>query len=278
MSGPITRVNKLKKNNVRILMEIPSYPYDDEYKGVGFSLKIIKRVEEVYRRYFYKYVDRMVTYSTVHKIFGVDTIKINNGIDIKSIPLRKKLNKGADIHLLAVAVVNVWHGYDRIFEGLKSYYKNTPKTKVYLHIVGDGEDDESKKYRFLVKKYQLEDYVLFYGFRSGDDLNVIFDKADFAVGSIGVHRIGLINTNPIKFGEYAARGIPFLYSGIYDLFEDQPFIYKVSNDETAVNISDLVGFINRHQFNGSDLRKFAEENLTWEIQMKKIIDEVTLIT
>jgi glycosyltransferase involved in cell wall biosynthesis len=258
-------------------MEIPSYPYDIEYNKVGISLKIVKRIEEFYRRYFYKYVDRMVTFSTFSKIFGVDTIKINNGVNINSIPLKNNIKKDTNIHLIAVAVMNVWHGYDRLIEGLRLYYDNNPETKVYFHVVGDGEDNESMNYKSLVKKYRLNDYVLFYGFKTGEDLNKLFDYADFAVGSIGIHRIGLTHTNPIKFSEYTARGIPFLYSGIYDIFENQPFIYKVTNDDSPVDIVQLLSFIQKIEFTPGEIRKFAERHLTWEIQMNKVIEEVLLL-
>lgn len=267
-------LKKIKKNNVHILMEIPSFPYDNEYKNVGLSSKIIKRTEEIYRLRLKGVVDKMVTYASVSDIFGVETIKINNGIDIGSIPLKKKRKADKDIHLIAVAVINIWHGYDRLIEGLKDYYNKDPQKKIYLHIVGDGNDPESKKYREMVNKYNLNDFILFYGFKKGDELNELFDRADFAVGSIGVHRIGLTHTNPIKFGEYSARGIPFLYSGIYDLFENQSFIYKVPNDETPIDVKQLLEFISNYKVDSSELRKFAEENLSWEIQMKKILDEL----
>jgi hypothetical protein len=268
-------LKNLKKRGVLILMEIPTFPYDNEYINVKFSTRIIKRIEEFYLLYFYKYVDRMVTFSIANKIFNVKTITIHNGIELNSIELKKSAKNGKDIHLIAVAVVNLWHGYDRLIEGLKQYYSTNPDHKVFLHIVGDSNDSISKKYNSMVLDYNLGNYVSFHGFQTGEALSQLFDGADMAVGPLGFHRVGVDYVTPIKFGEYCARGIPFVYSGRNDLFENQPFIYKVPDDETPVDIAELVAFVNSNTFDPVELRKFAEENLTWEIQMKKIMDSIS---
>ncbi len=268
-------LKKIKKKKILILLEIPTYPYDAEFKPVKFSDRLLKKVERIYRRHFFKYIDRIVTFSNETEIFGVKTINIHNGIALSSINIKKPTSDKKDIHLIAVAVMNIWHGYDRLIKGMNLYYQNRPETNVYLHIVGDGEDEESERYREMASTYGLEKYVLFNGFCTGETLDKLFDQSDLGIGPLGFHRVQVNYITPIKLGEYTARGVPFVYSGTNHLFDNQPFVYKVPPDESLVPVEELVDFIKRHKFNQNEIRKFAEDNLTWEKQMQKIMDEVS---
>jgi glycosyltransferase involved in cell wall biosynthesis len=257
-----------------VLLEIPTYPYDGESLNAKFSDRLIKQLERFYRRSLYKYITRIITFSNERKIFGLETINIHNGIDLSSIALKESSSSGKDIHLIAVAVMNVWHGYDRLIEGMNHYYRNNPDVNVYLHIVGDGADVESERYKKMVVRYGLEKFILFHGFCTGSSLDHLFDKADLAIGPLGFHRVQVSYVTPIKLGEYTARGIPFVYSGSNLLFDKQPFVYKVPADESIIQVEQLVEFLGKHKFSASKIRKFAEENLTWEEQMRKVLNEI----
>ncbi len=268
-------LKRLKQKGIIILLEIPTFPYDDEYVGAKLSLKIIKYVEGFYRNYFHKYVSRIVTFSNEDEIFKIKTIKIHNGIDLNIVPQKQETNNEKEIHIIAVAVMNIWHGYDRLIEGVNEYYKEKTEIKVYVHIVGDGQDKESDRYRQLVDTFKLQDYVLFHGFQSGEDLDNLFDLADIGVGPLGFHRVGVNYVTPIKLAEYAARGLPFIYSGNNDLFDIQTFVFKETPDEIPVDIQEIVDFYDEKRFKPEEIRKFAKEHLIWETQMNKIMDELT---
>ncbi len=267
-------LKKAKRMDVYIVMEIPTYPYDAEQKNPKFQHKIIKRIEEFYRQYFHKYVDLIVTYSNEKKIFHVKTIEINNGIDLDTINLKKFSNNKNGIYLIAMAMISFWHGYDRLIEGLRNYYANNPQLFVYLQLVGDSDDKESQKYKMLVKKYNLGNCVNFNGIKNGKELDELFDNSDLAIGSLGRHRTDITYIKSLKNSEYCARGIPFIYSEIDDSFEDKPFILKVPPDDSPIDINNLITFINSKKFEPREIRKFAEENLTWDIQIEIIIDAI----
>ena len=76
----------------------------------------------------------------------------------------------------------------------------------------------------------------------------------------------------MKNREYATRGIPFIYSEIDSDFEDKPYIIKALPDESPIDIRQIVDFIDSHDFNPAAIRKTVE-NLTWKIQMKRVVDE-----
>lgn len=113
-------------------MEIPTYPYDSEYAGFPLVTRLGIQVDKVFRKTLAKHVNAIVTFSDYHCIFGQRTIQISNGVDFDSIPLKKTVSKNTSvIHLLGVAEVHYWHGYDRLIEGLGKYYQN-PQTQPYF--------------------------------------------------------------------------------------------------------------------------------------------------
>src|SRR5690606_34971338 len=52
----------LKGKGVSIVIEIPTYPYDDELKPKGFVSRLYNWIEKRCRKKMYKYVDRVLTY------------------------------------------------------------------------------------------------------------------------------------------------------------------------------------------------------------------------
>ena len=207
-------LKSFKKSGVKkILWEIPTYPYDDE--TTSFSRKIKKMIDKVFRGNLKKYVSRIVTFSNEKNIFGIETINTGNGIDIDEIRKRKVSDHGDEINLVAAAVVRDWHGYDRLIEGLSNYKGDR---KISFHLAGDGPS--LLIYKELVKKYNLEDKVHFYGLVNKDKLDEIYDIADIAVESLGWHRSKVKFGTSIKTREYLAKGLPIIASSVMDMFPD----------------------------------------------------------
>jgi hypothetical protein len=272
----ISFLKKLKKKGVTTLMEIPTYPYDVEYKTGSYGAKFAFLIERIYRKKFKKYIDRIITLSDDEEIFGIPTIQINNAIDVNQVNLIQRRKPNNEIHMAGVANLSFWHGYDRIIEGLSRYYQNKrpEEKKVFFHIIGDNLSNESHRHKQMVKEYKLFDYVKFHGRKFGKDLDDLFNNMDIAVGSLGGHRKNIKFDKSLKNREYCARGIPFFYSLIDPDFEGQDFIYKVPSNDEPVDIQKIIEFISNLKYDPKKIRRFAEENLTWEKQFKKILSEV----
>lgn len=271
----VSFLKKLKKRDIKILLEIPTYPYDQEYKDIKFTSKIVLLVEKFSRHQFKKYVTRILTLTPFSEIFGVPTIEINNGIDPYSIHLVQNQKSGNDIHLIGVASIAYWHGYDRVIEGMHNYYNSkSEKKKVFFHIVGDALNEESLRYKEIVKKYNLSQFVIFHGMKSGKELDLIFNLADIAVGSLGCHRISIKNIKSIKNREYCARGLPFFYSEMDVSFEKKDFIFKVPGNDAPIDIGEIINFVIKNKFDSDAIRKYAIENLTWDKQFEKVLQDV----
>lgn len=264
----------LKLSGIKIILEVPTFPYDHEY---GYQLGIM--VERLCRKQFIKFIDRIVTFTNDNLIFGVPTIPISNGIDIGSIkPVSGRYDKLPDvINMVGVAALSFWHGYDRVITGMKDYYNNSkPDTIVIFNIVSDISSTETIKCKQLVERYNLEKYIIFHDKKFGQDLDAILNMADIGVGSLGRHRSGIKYIKPLKNREYCARGIPFFYSETDEDFDDMDFVLKIPADESGVNINNIVRFVKDNKFVIEKIRSYAKDNLTWDIQMRSVINFIRL--
>ncbi len=236
-------LRRFKKNGVLSVIEIPSYPYKGEFMH-GIKRRMIYLLDSMLRIRLKKYVSRVVIFVENPKsIYGIPCINTMNGIDtsnsmaVHSVP-------GDTLNLIAVASMLPHHGFDRMIEGLNQYYsQHNDAQSIIFHVVGNGP--ELKSYRELTGKYGLEKYIIFYGQKSGKELDEVFGKADVAVGSLGLHRIGLTESSTLKNREYAVRGLPIVYS-TYELFlKDSSYALELPANDTPVEIKKILDFWNR---------------------------------
>ena len=270
--------DKLSKRGIKCITEIPTYPYDSEFKGYPLKYKIPLYIDKLFRKALAKKMEAIVTFSNEETIFGKRTICISNGIDLDSIPIHNP-KKQNDIHLIAVAEIHYWHGFDRLVAGMGEYYKLNPDArKVFFHVVGWEDDRGTTSNGYLTveqtaKKYNIGQYVVNHGKLFGDKLDEVFNQCVFAIGSLGRHRSGITNIKTLKNREYAARGIPFIYSETDNDFEDKPYIIKAPADESPVNIRQIIDFIDTHDVNPTEIRNTVE-HLSWRFQMEKVVREI----
>lgn len=270
--------DKLKKAGIKCVTEIPTYPYDSEFKGYPLKYKIPLYIDKMFRNALAAKMEAIVTFSNEKSIFGKRTIRISNGIDLDSIPLHYPLKQG-DIHLIAVAEIHYWHGFDRLVAGLGEYYKKNPNgRKVYFHVVGWEDDRGTTSNGYLTVeqmaiKYSIEKYIINHGKLFGEQLDEVFNHCVFAIGSLGRHRSGITEIKTLKNREYAARGISFIYSENDSDFDDKPYIIKAPANESPINVQEIIDYNDNHDFNPSDIRKTVE-HLSWKYQMEKVITEI----
>ena len=266
-------LKKLKQKKIKIILEIPTYPYDKEAEEMYFFRRIRERIEKVYRQKIYKYVDKIVTYSQDEKIYKIPCINIENGIDLDMVALTKKKIKNT-INFICVSTCHFWHGIDRFLYSLLQYKKNGGKEKIKFHIVGEGSETPKLK-KIVEENIELQDIVIFHGFKSGEELDEVYNNSDIALGSLGFYRSGLKKGSTLKMREYCAKGLPFVVG--YDdtsFSKDLPFYYQVSNDESLLDIEKIIEWYKNLKVTPKEIRKYAEDNLSWDKQMKKVIDNI----
>ena len=271
-----------KRTGIKSVIEIPTYPYDQEYNDAGRMGKLELAIDKLFRKQLAKQTDAIVTFTQEKEIFGQCTIKISNGIELEAIPLRREKQKAENekLNFIGVAEVHYWHGFDRFIAGIGEYYKNSGTRDMTFHIVGGVADGDMKgtdnpiAFAKIIEKYGIEDKIVFHGAMFGEELDELFANAHFAVASLGRHRSGITYIKTLKNREYAARGLGFIYSEIDGDFEEKPYILKAPADESPINIGQVVDFVDRLTMTPADIRKSIHD-LTWEKQMEKVVNEVT---
>ena len=151
-----------------------------------------------------EFIDYYAILTEEQEVFGIPTVKIENGIDVANIiPKKYIVSTGSVIHMCAIAMFKEWHGYERLFYGLRSYYKNGGKRNIICHFVGKGS--ELPVYEKIVQEEHLEEHVKFYGFLSGEELENIYNKSSIALSTFGMYKIGLNLSCALKTREEIGR-------------------------------------------------------------------------
>lgn len=272
---------QLRKAGVHSVMEVPTYPYDQEFADLPFIHRFRLFVDKIFRRMLAAQNDAIVTFSDEKRIFGQRTIRISNGVDFDNTPLNQPVGDEHALHLIGVAEVHPWHGFDRLIEGMGQYKEQggMERRPVYFHIVGAVYDSEMQGTRMapgfapIIRKYGIEKYVVFHGKRFGKELDSVFQQCTFAVGSLARHRSGVNSLKTLKNREYATRGIPFVYSENDSDFDHQPYVLKVPADETAIDINKILDFTDQHHFAPADIRDTVR-HLSWKVQMEKVVESL----
>lgn len=270
----IRMARRVRRAGIAMVMEIPTYPYDQEYRTLGLKEKTELAIDRIYRRALARQLRAVVTFSDLSSIFGQRAIRISNGVSFERIPVRREHDPvRGEVHLVAVADISFWHGFDRLVRGMAAYYacKQRP-ADVYLSIVGRGRAETLDELRRTVRQNGLERWVRFTGPLFGEALDREFDRADMAVGSLGRHRSGISYIKTLKNREYAVRGIPFVYSECDSDFERMPYVLKAPADESPLDVGALVAFCSGRRFSAAEIRE-SVRFLSWENQMRKVLDE-----
>ena len=274
----LSLLRAIRKNNpnTRIILEYGSYPFKGELFGYQkllfpFSERLSKRLK--------KYVSYVLTYCGQDTIYGIPSIKIGNGVDVQQIKRHAQRDlSGNRLNLVSVSGMMYWHALDRMILGFERYYKEGGnKLGVVLHIVGDSP--ERVKLEKMVCDAKLKDKIIFHDFKTGEELNKIFDQSHLAIGTLGMHRKNLSADSSLKNREYTARGLPFVLSTPDDDFpEVLPFVKYLPPDDSAIDIKAVIDFYKniaaKYPNYSRLIREYAEENLTWESKLRKVLSVI----
>lgn len=262
----ISYLRNARKNlpNITIIMDMPTYPYNKEWTGMRGSA--VLTMDWHYRSQLKHHVDLIAHSGPEIRIFGIPTISMTNGIDVDQFE-ESAPEDISHTHILAIGKWRYWHGLDRILSGWDEHAEAT------LHIVGDGEYLPKLKSFCSDRNFKN---IFFYGPLTGGPLDQLAKQCHLAIGTLGLHRKGVVVNSSLKHREYCSRGIPFIYSSPDPDFKNRTFAMEVTADDVIIPISQLLEFdrICRDQNLRPLMRPYAEKNLSWRQKMSQILAAV----
>lgn len=226
--------------------------------------------------------NKVIQYGPESKYFSIGLKKktklSTNGICVESVKLKESKNTiwSNSFVMIGVASLAEWHGYDRVIRGMADYVKNmsSGELKPVFNIVGEGDAKEGLKE--LVYSLHLNEYVNFFGYMSGEQLDHVFNNSDVGVSSLGLYRKDLNLASDLKSREYCARGMPFIKTGIDIDFDPKPFfVHQVENNNEDVDIRVAIDW-----FTGLDtiekkysekIRKYAREYIDYTVKTQYLM-------
>jgi glycosyltransferase involved in cell wall biosynthesis len=254
-----------------IILDMPTYPYDDEWSGVKGLLGLF--IDKIYRNKLSDYVDRITHSGLAESIFNIKTISMGNGISTHLIPDQLPSRKtSTTFNMIAVGKWQFWHGLDRLIKGMDVYLQAKPEREIHLHIVGDGP--ESAVLERVTATLNLDEQVTFHGSIVGQELLDLIDHSDIAIGTLGLYRKGVVLDSSLKHRLYCARGIPFvLSSSDRDFEKGLNFVHYEEPDQSILSITTLIQWYDRldRALIDEEMMTHAKKYLTWNIKMKQLV-------
>ena len=253
----------------KVVMEVPSYPL--VFKSHGIIRRLQFETDRVFQKKCGKYIDRVLYVGNeTDTIFGCKAVQIANGLPEEIRKIKHTGYKLADsINLICVSNMYNVHGYDRLINGLANYYDNRKYNNYIITITMVGDGPCMKEYEKIANERGVKKYVKFKGVLKGDKLTEAFEDATIGIGGLGLYREGLEEASSLKTKEYLVRGLPFVYAGKeLGLDEDFPFAYMVPNTDEAINMYDIISFVESiRNYKPTDvmniMEKYANEHFSW---------------
>lgn len=267
------RAIKQQNPKIRIVYEIPTYPYDGETPLSAANAAFIAK-ERIARKAMAKYLDRIVTFYGQKEIWGVPCTDLINGYDFTSAELPHR-EMGDAIHVISVALTAFWHGYDRFLAGLDEYYGHGGTENIVYHYVGNIIPAHAQ----FVREHHLEDHVIFHGKQSGEALKTLLQQSFLGLDILGGHRKDYPVSSTLKSREYCAYGIPMITASPIDFLPaDSSYQFLAPYDDSPVNIEAVLLFYHS-LYDGrncndvaAEIRAYAETRCDMSITMKPVAD------
>ena len=253
---------KRKYPQIYIMLEIPTYPFHSEYKGIS-KLMILKSVH--CEKKLKNVIDKIITYSDDEVIWGIPTLKTCNCVSYRDITPRSLDYKIKDkcIRMTCVANFMYWHGADRLINAIISYKGDY---KIYFNLVGEGKEIDKLK-----KLARRSKNIIFHGSKMGEELTKVFNETDIAIDALGRHRSGVYYNSSLKGKEYLARGIPVISAVKTELDSINDFKYylRIPANESPIDINEIIKFFNNIYKNNegvitTEIRNFTERKFDYK--------------
>ena len=264
----------LKKKKIRVILEVPTYPIKPyQLKKGEWKYWARDQIQKIFIPTLKNYIEKIVYIGNkTEKIFGIKSIRMTNGCSVEEFQLKKECEEEKILRIIGIASMFYHQGFERLIKGVAQYKNGNNKAKVEVYLVGEGE--ALNDYKNLAMKLGVMEYIKFFHWKTGKELDKLFDQCHIGCASLGLYKVGITEASTLKAKEYLSRGIPFIcaYQEI-GIPEDCPYVVRVASDDSPIDISYIINtFIdNKDKYKAENIRKFAMEKFSWENIMKNVI-------
>lgn len=219
--------------------------------------------------------DYIITLTRDTTLFGKPAVFMANGIDLDNIvPVTVPELRGKIIMMGVASDCAHYHGFDKVIKGVAEYKKKINKIDINVRIVSNPLSTHVNELKKLVQELGLSENIIFELPMTRSQLAAEYSKIHLGIGTLALHRVGLMDNYSLKHREYAAFGIPFIMSKGDSQFENIPFVFTVERDENPLDIQSIIDFystLRRQYINYStQFRQSIENEITWKAQMKEV--------
>lgn len=269
-------IKRMRKRGIIVLYEYPTYPWK-----VGMRLGkqyVSLALDSIMYNGLLKSIDAMVCMGLCKEPL-CDVIETMNGIGSDEYsPLATKPTESDDeLDLICVCHYSRVHGLEKIVRGLQSYYQKSVTNPIYLHLVGPL--DSFERLREYAESLGVSDYVHFYGYQTGDELDKLYRKADVGIDAIALEIRGEdCICGSLKSREYIAKGLPFVCSDMLDIvhngMRDDRFMYVTSHNDADIDLEKLYEWYRGLNCSPQDIQLYGRDNLSWTAMMKPVAEYI----
>jgi glycosyltransferase involved in cell wall biosynthesis len=163
---------------------------------------------------------------------GYSTFVLPNGIDSVSNVIKTPEWNRRDLKVvMIIGSFSPWHGIERVVKSIDHIQR--VGIHVELDIIGLND----------ISLFEVQDCdffkVKFLGIRSDQEIENLMSNYHIAIGSLGLHRIGLNEACPLKVREYWSCGLPVILSyqdtACIEHPEMSDWIVQLASDESPID-------------------------------------------
>jgi hypothetical protein len=271
----INLITWLKKRNIYVVYEYPTYPWKKELLvSRKFLFYLLDSLQ--YKLIFNK-INQLVCFGKYTDKSHSKVVETMNGIEVSRYKIIEKQKYNNEINIIAVAHIMPQHGYDKLIKGLINYYNQSYiSKKIYINIV--GPQMKGLNLEKIALNTNAENKVKFWGFQSGSALDEIFKDADIGVDCLALNRVESNNlVGSLKSREYLARGLPLIFSGNLDFVKrnnlSKDFLIEVSENTDSIDFNYIIEQYDEIKSTASQIREFADNHLSWEKMMQPVVEK-----
>lgn len=275
-TGLVQFLRRIKKDQPEtlVLLEYPTSNTKELFSN-GLVRKVTYRMNKKRVTVLNNLSDYFVTLTNDKMLWGKPAIHMSNGIELSRIePVSVPAFSSKFIILGVASDINFYHGFDKVIRGLADYKKKLSVTGVLFRIISNPLSKNMDALKALAKDLGVESMVSFELPKTRAELAEVYQQVHLGMGTLALHRIGLMDNYSLKHREYAAFGLPFVMSKGDDHFEDSTFVLTVERDEEPLDIQAIIDFYislrSKYPDYPQAFRKSIENAITWEAQMKDV--------